>query len=451
MFLVNLPVEVLGVNVLGYLSLRDIVMLERASGSKKSYQQFLRVIPFCLPVVFSSSKHTILSSLKWFTKTQCKIYLLDACFLVDNPGDYVNNLQVEYFDLHIDLDHGTRIETIKRILESIGHRIRNVYIENKPDVEVIEQLSVYTRNVKQLNIRNSNNCMDWLSINVLKRWNLTEINFERSPIILYFVSLIVQTCSELTSIKLSSNNIDDVIVNAIVQHCPKLETLHIFSRSITYTSLLTLSEHAFLLKELDIRPMPSIPDVDTVERCKFALLRLSHINTNFSKLSYLIAPVVLSYVTGLTSVEIHHNLYIPKLMQYCNNITTIKVNGWCYFADIFLLCQANPLLQELSYISKAKFTDTTLIELIHACPYLHTLYLPYETDITDIGILALSEHCPQLQVLTIYKCQKVTETSVLQLLQRCCKLTRLEISSSVLSEETWTQLDRSTQKRVSRW
>ena len=51
---------------------------------------------------------------------------------------------------------------------------------------------------------------------------------------------------------------------------------------------------------------------------------------------------------------------------------------------------------------------------------------------------------------SIRECIQVTETAVLQLLQRCRKLTRLEVSSSSLSEETWTQLDKNTQKRVSR-
>ena len=95
-------------------------------------------------------------------------------------------------------------------------------------------------------------------------------------------------------------------------------------------------------------------------------------------------------------------------------------------------------------------TDEVLVEVIHACPQLHTLHLPYETDITDIGILALSEHCLQLWLLAISKCEQVTEAAVLQLLQRCHKLTTLYVSSSSLSEDTWTQLDKNTQKRVSR-
>ena len=42
----NLPMELVGTNVLGYLYLKDIVMLERACGSKTSHQLFLDMIPF---------------------------------------------------------------------------------------------------------------------------------------------------------------------------------------------------------------------------------------------------------------------------------------------------------------------------------------------------------------------------------------------------------------------
>ena len=96
-------------------------------------------------------------------------------------------------------------------------------------------------------------------------------------------------------------------------------------------------------------------------------------------------------------------------------------------------------------------TDTILIELIHACPHLHTLNLPHEKNITDISILAISEYCHHLRFIGIKRCNNVTEPVILQLLQRCRKLTALYVSSSSLSEETWTQLDKNTQKRVSRW
>ena len=36
----HLPVELVGTNVLGYLSIKDIVMLERACGSKKTHHLY---------------------------------------------------------------------------------------------------------------------------------------------------------------------------------------------------------------------------------------------------------------------------------------------------------------------------------------------------------------------------------------------------------------------------
>ena len=84
------------------------------------------------------------------------------------------------------------------------------------------------------------------------------------------------------------------------------------------------------------------------------------------------------------------NSYIPLLTQHCHKLTKIAVYSDQYsVSDILSLCHVNPLLQELNCRSVG-FTDTALIELIHACPHLHTLYLPYETDITNTDILAFS-------------------------------------------------------------
>ena len=159
-------------------------------------------------------------------------------------------------------------------------------------------------------------------------------------------------------------------------------------------------------------------------------------------------------MTGLNSIYLTSIAlsYIPILKQYCHKLKVIEVDTVSLpVTDILSLCRANPLLQELFCFARYGITDTTLIELIHACPHLHTLYLPKETEITDIGILTLSEHCPQLQKLELSENVLITETSILQLLQRCRKLTRLVVSSSSLSKETWTQLDKNTQKRVSRY
>ena len=441
----DLPVELLGVNVLGFLTNLNLVLLERACGSKKSHQAFREQMPHSPSVELPHNKIPNLATLQWFAKRKCRIRSVDIKLTADHPVFNVTNLKVDNFRLLLDSD--TTTASLKlHIDNNMGGKVNEIDARGNQNLEVMEQLSASTLNIKQLSVSNSNNCKDWLTVNILLRWKITNIIFSDLSIRAAFVSLVVQTCTELTDIKLDSNSIDDAAVIAIAQHCPKLETLLLRSRYITWTSLLTLSERCLPLKELDIGSIPNIPTVVIARRCSHTFSCIRHLNHNG-----IYASILLPYMTGLTSVELdlyYCHSYIPLLTQYCHKLTKIAVySDQYYVSDILSLCRANPLLQELNCRSVG-FTDTALIELIHACPHLHTLYLPYETDITNTDILALSEHCTQLQWLDISNCKQVTEAAVLQLLQCCHKLTRLYVSRSSLSEETWTQLDRNTQQRV---
>ena len=177
----DLPVELVGTNVLGYLSLKDSVMLERACGSMKSHLTFMEQIPHRPPVVLPSWIHNNMSILQWFTKKQCKIYSITMELPDDNPGLHVKNLKVVYFKLYIGYD--TTIESLKHLLEyNVGSNVEEIIIWRNVNKEVIEQLSICTGNVKQLHIRNSNNCIDWLTADILSRWKLMEITFDYSVI-----------------------------------------------------------------------------------------------------------------------------------------------------------------------------------------------------------------------------------------------------------------------------
>ena len=448
----DLPVELVGTNVLGYLSLKDIVMLQQACGSKQSHQAFMEQIPHRPPVILPSSKHYSIFVLQWFANIQCKIEFLTIQLPGNNHGLHVKNLQVDYFDMQVT--EYTTVESLQPILRNkIGFKISNITIRGNTNKEVMEQLSACTVNVKQLTITNSKYCMDWLTVDILSRWKLQAIYVDNSVLARYLLIILVQTCTDLTSIKLYSNNIDDAAVIAIAQHCPKLEKLLLWSSNITWTSLLALSERGLPLEELDIIPIPNIPTADIARRCSHALSCIRDLSTN--DLVGQDATILIPYMTGLTSVDLKYycDSYIPLLTQHCHKLTSITVHSNSYtVSKILSLCSAISLLQELWCHCRIACTDTTLIKLIDACPHLHTLTLSYETAISDISILALSKNCcPQLQCLEIRKCKKVTETAVLQLLQRCRKLTRLQVSCSSLSEETWTQLDKKTQKRVNRW
>ena len=418
----NIPVELVGVCILGYLSLKDIVMLERACGSKKSHQLFLTMMQHCTAVVLPNYEHKNMSALDWFAKTRCRISCLEIELPGDNPGLHGENLQVEYFELQILSD--SKVDNLQLLLvNNIGCRVKSINIMGEQVVEVMEQLSACTRNIKQLTISYSDNCMDWLTVDVLSRWKLKEIYIYGSTITTSFVLLLVQTCTELTSIKLDSDNIDDSAVVIM------LETLLLKSNNITWTALLALSERGLPLKVLQIPYIPNIPTVDIARRCSHALSCIRYLSTNNLHRNNQDTSMLIPYMTGLTAVLLNCNCptCIPLLAQHCHKLTRVMLfSSHSTVPDVLALCRANPLLQKLMCYVPCGFTDTTLLELIHACPHLHKLDLSYETNISDIGILALSKHCPQLQELSISKCRKVTEVAVLQLLQRCRKLTRLK-------------------------
>ena len=144
----KLPVELVGTHILGHLSIKDIVMLERACGSKKSHQLFLDVISHGPPVELSIYKYTITLALKWAAQRHCKLGSLRIPF-----DATIKNLQPL-------LDNNT----------GIGSNVKNIYIYGNQNREIIEQLSICTRNVTHLKIEYSKNCMNWLSIDILTRW-----------------------------------------------------------------------------------------------------------------------------------------------------------------------------------------------------------------------------------------------------------------------------------------
>ena len=446
-FIGDLPVELVGTNVFGYLSLKDIVLQERACCSKKSHHTFLNQIPYCPPVELPSNKHNNKSAVNWFVLKRCRVSSLTIQLAGDTPFLHMKNLQVEHIDIELhSLHSATTIENCKKILEvNIGNKVRNIDISGNPrssESEVVETLSLCIGNVKKLIVRSFVNSL-WLTADILSRWKLQEIHLLGPAI-----SLTVHTCTELTSIKLDSDNIDDSAVLIIAQRCPNLEKLNVYSTAITAVSIIVLSEQGLPSQELIINPK-IILNADIAMNCSHALSRIRslYIDDPFPSFN-------VPYMTGLITLQFESTNYIDVtlLIQHCHKLQSISLDcDLCSVQDILPLCHANPLLQELYIHDRCGMVDHILIELINNCQNLHSLWLSYETDITDIGILALSEHCPQLQEFLIRKSIQVTEAAVLQLLQCCRKLTRLEVSSSSLSEETWTQLDRNTQKRVSRW
>ena len=357
----HLPDDLVGVNVLGYLAVRDIVMLERASGSKKSHQIFLNIIPHSPPVILPPCKHQTISTLEWFEKRSCAIRSLNIQLPSDNPVLHMESLKVDNFNLQIFPQ--TTIENCKQFLESnIGVKVRSVAIKNDPSREVMEQLSVCTSNIKQMLIIAADHCMDWLTVDILTRWKIKVVELNKIFSITPLVKRIVQTCSELISIGLYCEDINDFAVIAIAQHCPKVEKLTINEYYIsTYNSLVALSERGL--------PLPNIPTVDVARRCSHALSCIRHLSTYNLHAKRQDASILLPYMTGLHRINLscHCLSYLPLLLQHCNKLTEIGVYDKAFPVEhILSMCRVNPLLQELyNYIHSSSHMSLILLILAY--------------------------------------------------------------------------------------
>ena len=185
--------------------------------------------------------------MEWFVKRK---YIIKSFRIPTRRDFYVRNLRVHEFELFLNKNASIQISEFLN-KNNIAHLATNLVINEDLDQEVIEQLSLTTRNVKILtvsNFENANNNNNWLTVDILSRWKLKELCINGNILNLSLISLIVQTCSDLTIIKLYSVNIDDAAVITITQHCPKIEILLLTSKNITWSSLLALSERGLPLK-----------------------------------------------------------------------------------------------------------------------------------------------------------------------------------------------------------
>ena len=65
----KIPIDLMGHHVLGYLDIRDIVMLERASSSQQSRNVFMNLVSRCPPVdIYSFKLPTTDHILRWFSE-----------------------------------------------------------------------------------------------------------------------------------------------------------------------------------------------------------------------------------------------------------------------------------------------------------------------------------------------------------------------------------------------
>ena len=287
-YLSQLPSEVIGQNMLGYLELADIIELEKSAASQKS-QQFLKaIISYCPPIVFPktwyklSAKH---EAINWCNNFRCRVQLLKIPVALLGEVDFEHSV-LDNIELYL-----TWTLTQRNIIPlddpNISRRITQLVIQGNPNSSVMEVLFPKLQHVRCLQI------FDIQHTSIETQWfihakhlgvTLKELYISHmfNPIDMY--NLIAEYCPYLEKLSLSrgsggtvSNTLQTIVHNcphlryldihlnysssaeadadltAFAEKCPQLEELSLYCRQLTDQSVIALAQHCSRLKKLRLQ------------------------------------------------------------------------------------------------------------------------------------------------------------------------------------------------------
>ena len=158
-YLIQLPLEVLGQNMLVFLELINIIQWENAAASHESQQLLKAILPYCPPLAVISRKHFELNHevINWFTKRSCRIQHIKISL------DLLNETKFEQFladEIELSVDKKLVLNDTRRLEHScINQRISSVNISDDQDPAVMEVFFSLLSNkssVRRLYIRPNN-------------------------------------------------------------------------------------------------------------------------------------------------------------------------------------------------------------------------------------------------------------------------------------------------------
>ena len=220
-----------------------------------------------------------------------------------------------------------------------------------------------------------------------------------------------------------------------------LQTL-IIQFNITEDSLLALSTHCPLLKELDLTCIPRIttcaPSLSCIHSIQTSYIHLMH-NPDTSYFA-----IIVPYLTGLWDLcadSSNDHLLLPLISEYCLQLEsfTIDNNSSATPTQILQLAQNCTQLKCINFYTNSYCTDEFIIGLAQRCSNLQLILFDNHgayCTVTDASLLALSKHCPKLREIYMYYLTLLTETAVLQLIQKCKHLNNLVLPNTIISEDT---------------
>ena len=401
-YLIQLPCEMFGHNMLGFLELIDIIQFEKAAVSYISQQLLKSILPYSPPIVEKGFKWKQ-EAVNWINKRRCRVKY--AVFHVESLcGVDIQHNIFDNVELHISYKKSLQyIEPLKN--SYISERVSNVTIEGDQNPAVIEVLFSLLGNVRSLSIE-STNLSQWmehvkkigpglreLSISgnyaliktitefycpYLEKLSLSypsdviDSNILQSianncpclrslEITGDFISdsdltAFAEKCPQLEELSLQCQQLTDQSVIALAQHCSRLKKLELYQCKLTVASLIALSERGLPLEELDIPRIP-ILSAEIAAQCAHALSRIHQLSSSryFDFETYLQYDI--QYMTGLRKLELNNSkdhLLVPYLL--------LLLQGQC--------CAG---LESLIISLYSSITPPQLNKIVSGCSNLYTI------------------------------------------------------------------------------
>ena len=488
-YIVQLPCEVMGQRMMGFLNLNDIMQFEKAAASQKCQSLLRAIFPYCPAIVVVKPPENLYNltyeSHSWFKKRQCRVQLVRIGIELLSEVDFDFSILEGTVELYLDAN--TTHENIVPFVNSdFSQKITQLYVEGDQDPAVMGVLFSQLCNVRNLYIQSSNlsqwidhvskigpsikelaefdSMTDMNMINIITGYcpNLMKLSFSRGSGVsdTNILLSIASNCPNLRILKVgliyySTDEQCNADLTAFAVKCPQLEELSLYFQQLTEQSVLTLIQHCSRLKKLKLKwcyiaisyllalserdlpleelgiPMIPIPSAEIAAQCAHALSRIRHLNTS-KRLnavdSYLHAT---QYLTGLREMDLDSSEdHLLLLHGHYPNLESLYIhpNSSINAEHLIELIRGAPLLHTLIVEKSTCTSDVILVELACSCPQLQKVTL-FNSEFTDKGVLALSVDCRQLRVLVLHN-SRLTHRSVRQLVLHCRHLTELYVQVS---------------------
>ena len=479
--LLQLPYDLFGIHIIGFLTFEDIIQFENAAASHDC-RELLRGILSNTPQILLKTEKSVLPEdcWKWCMEFQCRVQPVKmslsclneinsevSVFVLDNISIYLSldtpikflavlknpNIAKRITRVHI---HGSQLPEVMKILFSLLPGVRCLHLEgthlSNNQLEWIEHARQICAELTELFLNNikgalglymsfSEHCpkLQCLCMHQqrhsqqpraletiarhcsgLRVLHIDWLMYSNSAEADADLTAFAEKCPQLEELSLWCEDLTDLSVIALAQHCSRLKKLVLRVCKLTTTSLIALSERDLPLEELDIPSIPIICD-EVAAQCTHALSRIRKLHTYSLQGTVLYLRCTLQYVTGLRSIELgspEDHLLVPHLLL-CVGLESLSIAGHSSVtpALITLLVTVCPNLR--SFNCATHLTDATVLGLARSCPLLEEAVLSGSSAaVTVTGVVALAVHCRQLRDLRI----TYGSNAVQRLLQRCRRL-----------------------------